>query len=351
LGVLGRSKPNVRTLIRRQDVDGLIAAASYRDVLPSQGGATVDAGAPARAQAILALGALGPDADNGIVAAALRDPCDRVRAAAIRVLYSREERGPLVEALRWLPVTLGHSRDLAIQALRQLSEPGMATALAGVLTRRIGAEPLSDEEITLVLTVLEDDERPGAADELVAELVAALADPREVVGDRAGELLVYLAPKSTEALIDELRVGRAPQRAASALCAIGDTRALGPLVEALEHRDPRVRIESAAALGELRDPAAVEPLLRATGDPELLVRAQAGSALDRIGTVAVIFGISALVRPMIQGAAQPFRHLDAMNGASPVKADPRAPTDGDSPAGLDPVKLRQLAAFLDRITE
>jgi HEAT repeat protein len=160
-----------------------------------------------------------------------------------------------------------------------------------------------------------------------------------------------LGPISTEALIDELRVGRAPHRAASALCAIGDTRALGPLVEALEHRDPRVRIESAAALGELRDPAAVEPLLRATGDPELLVRAAAGAALDGIGTVAVIFGLSALVRPMIQGVAQPVRHRDAMNGVSPVNADVRALTDGDFPAGLDPVKLRQLAAFLDRITK
>jgi HEAT repeat protein len=350
LEVLGTSKPNVRKLIRRQDVDGLIEAAFYRHVVHSRGGGTADLGAPIRAQAILALGALGPNGDNGTVAAALFDPYDRVRVAAVRVLYSREEPGPIIEALRWLPVAAGSSRQLAIHAVRELSGPGMARAVAGVLIRRIGADPLSDEEISLFLTVVEDDERPGAADDLVADLMGALADPREVVGDRAGELLVYLAPTSTEALIDELRAGRAPHRAASALCAIGDTRALVPLVEALEHRDPRVRIESAAALGELCDPAAVEPLLRATGDPELLVRAQAGAALDRIGTVAVIFGVSALLRPMIEGVAKPVRHLDAMNGASPVKADLRALSDGDFPAGLDPVKLRQLAAFLDRIT-
>lgn len=349
MGILGSNKPNVRTLIKRQDVDGLIAAARYRGKLHIRDGAPVDAGARTREQAILALGALGAEADNGIVAAALLDPCDRVRVAAVRVLYSREEPGPLVEALHWLPATRGHSRELAIQAVRDLSAPGMATELACALVRGTSDEPLSEDDITLVLTVLEVDERPDAVDELVAELMAALADSREVVGDRAEELLVNLAPSSTEALIDELRAGSAPRRAAAALCAIGDNRALGPLVEALEHCDPRVRAESAAALGELRDPAAVEPLLRATADQELLVRAQAGSALDRIGTIAVIFGLSALVRPMIPGTAQPVANRAAMNGASPVKADLPALAAGDFPAGLDPGKLRDLAAFLDRI--
>ena len=57
-----------------------------------------------------------------------------------------------------------------------------------------------------------------------------------------------------------------------------DRRAVGPLFEALQHSDPRVRTQSCVALGELRDPAA-------TRNPEYTVRVQAAKVLDRFGNV------------------------------------------------------------------
>jgi HEAT repeat protein len=345
MGIFGTSKPNVKALARNGDVEGLVEAAGFQDLMPDREGATLDVGVPIREEAILALGALGPEAGNGTVAGALRDPSDRVRVAAVRVLYSRQESDPLLQAITWLPGARGHSRQLALRAILELSRPGSARALAGALVRRNGDEPLGEDDAALVLTLLAAEERPDASNEVVEEVIATLDDEREVVGDRAEELLVQLAPASTEGVIAELQAGNAPHRAASVLGRIKDTRAMQPLVEALEHRDPRVRAESAAALGELRDPAAVEPLLHATRDPEHLVRAQAGWALDRIGTVAVVFGVSALVRPMIADAIGTGDERPALNGELP------ALPSGDLPQKSDPTMLRRLARFLDRIED
>jgi HEAT repeat protein len=345
MGIFGTSKPNVKTLARREDIDGLVEAAGFQDLMPDRAGMTHDLGVPIREQAILALGSLGPEAGNGTVAGALRDPSDRVRVAAVRVLFSRQEPDPLLEAMAWLPAARGHSRQLALRAILELSAPGSARALAGALVRRRGEEPLGEDDAALVLTLLAAEESPDASNEVVEEVIAALADEREVVGDRAEELLTQLAPASTEGVIAELEAGNAPHRAASVLGRIKDTRAMKPLVEALGHRDPRVRAESASALGELRDPAAVEPLLHATRDPEHLVRAQAGWALDRIGTVAVVFGVSALVRPMIADAIANADGRPALNGDLP------ALPAGDYLQTSDPTMLRRLARFLDRIED
>jgi hypothetical protein len=95
---------------------------------------------------------------------------------------------------------------------------------------------------------------------------------------------------------------------------------LDPLVEALEHTNPEVRSRSCAALGELRSPAAVEPLLGAANDADPSVRASAGAALNRMGAVAVIFGISALVRPVPNNARGASRSRKAAEG-KPARAE------------------------------
>ena len=302
MGLFGTSKPNVKALVRREDVEGLAEAATFRDLLPEGEGETADLGVPVREEAILALGALAAEAGNGTVSGALSDPSDRVRVAAVRVLYAREQVRPIAEALGWLPADPGHARRLALQAIAELGRADCARTLAGALVRAAGDEPIGDEEFDLLETLLETGEDTGVRGEVIAELLSALANEREAVVDRAEELLAHLAPGSLDSVIAELRSGAAPHRAAAVLGRIKDTRALDPLVEALEHRDPRVRAASAAALGELRDPAAVEPLLRATRDSEHSVRAQAGWALDRIGTLAIMVGITHLMRPMIHEA-------------------------------------------------
>ena len=310
----------MRALARREDVRALAEAARYRDRFGQFTDPGTDMGAPVREQAVLALGALGPGAGNGTVAGALRDPSESVRVAAVRVLYARGQTDYLVEALGWLPAD-GQARRLVVQALLSSTPSGAARALAGTLLHAEGEAPLSDSDLALVCTLIGAEESPDAVNDVVDGVLAALADERKAVSDRAEELLTRLAPASIEGVIAELQGGAAPQRAASVLGRICDSRALDPLVDSLQHRDPKVRGESAYALGELRDTAAVEPLLAATRDPDHFVRASAGSALDRLGTAAVVLGMSSLMSPAIfEAVAAGTRR--ALNEGSPAPADP-----------------------------
>jgi HEAT repeat protein len=292
-------KPNVKALARRADEDGLVAAAGYQDLVPGPNGGTFDRGAQVRQEAILALGALGPEFGPEAVNAALSDRSEHVRLAAVQVLYAREEPAPLATALAWLPTDPGHSRRLAIRALAELRRPDSAPVLAVALVQAPDADPVGNHEARLLTLLLDTDEGSAVVGDVVETLLTALADERDEVCDRAEELLALIAPVSIEGVIAELKAGATPHRAAAVLARIKDTRALEPLMEALLHRDARVRAESAAALGELRDPAAVEPLIHATRDADHRVRASAGSALDQLGMVALVVGVSTMVRPAI----------------------------------------------------
>jgi HEAT repeat protein len=348
-----KGKPDVEALALREDVAALVEAASFHDLLPGRDGETLDLGATVREQAVLALGALRPDAGNGAVAGALSDPSDRVRAAAVRVLHAREETEPLAEALAWLPTGPGHSRRLARQALGELARPDSARTLARALVHAPGNDPVEDEDTALLVRLFEGQHSSDARSQVVEELLSSLADEREDVADRAEELLAELAPASVEAVISELAAGVVPHRAAAVLGRIRDARTKDSLVEALEHRDACVRAESAAALGELRDPGAVQALLQATRDPDHTVRTQAGWALDRIGTVAVVVGVAQLLRPMVQGTGasgvegQPALMEPApapLGGGQESEAEP--PPQGEQP---DLSTLRELARSRDRV--
>ena len=151
-----------------------------------------------------------------------------------------------------------------------------------------------------------------------------------IVVDRAAELLVRLAPTSVGALMTELRTGSAAAEAAYVLGRIGDTQAIGALVDALRSDDPRVRSECTAALGGFEAHEAVKPLLEATRDPDHRVRVQAAAALNRMGTSAVIVGVAALLEPMIEEAvrsSRPQRRRRGSNGGSPQSTDRRATAD------------------------
>ena len=124
---------------------------------------------------------------------------------------------------------------------------------------------------------------------------------------------------------------------------IKDIRALEPLIETLDHPDPRARAASCAALGELRDPSAVEPLLRASQDPEFAVRAGAGSALNLLGTVAVVVGVSALLRP------EHANTLEANSGPLP-EVEPASDYRGshaERAARAQPTTLERVALLLE----
>jgi HEAT repeat protein len=248
---------------------------------------------------VLALGRLGSDAGNGVVAAALEDPVDSVRSAAVTVLSARGDVSELARALHWLPAGLGSSRQLAVQAVLELRTPETAALAVAALVRAPGEEPLSDADNDLIHTLAEPVGRKRPINAVVRELLASLADERDAVADRAEELLVQLAPASTRAVVGELKSGASPERAVGVLTRIGDTIAVQGLVEALERDNVDLRVQVAAALGWLRPLDAVVPLLLATRDPHPDVRAEASQALDRMGTAAVIVGTAALLRPAL----------------------------------------------------
>jgi HEAT repeat protein len=331
-------KPNVKALAKRGDEDGLVAAAGYQDLIPAPDGSMVDRGAALRKEAILALGALGPDIGTEAVLAALSDPADNVRVAAVRVLFAHRAAVPLASALAWLRADHGHSRALAIRALLELRVPECAPSLAVALVNATGEAPVGDDEAALLQLLVHAAPGADTAADAVEELLIALADERDPVADRAEELLVLIAPVSTEGVIAELKAGAAPHRAAAVLAQIKDTRALEPLMEGLLHRDARVRAECAGALGELHDPAAVEALIHASRDPEHRVRAQAGWALDRLGMIALVVGVSTMIRPMILEAvagqeARPAL-TEAQDGSSGDNGDGDGGTrDGDNGNG------------------
>ena len=292
---LWRHEPDVAALRKRGDLDGLVAAAGFQKPQRTSDGRYFDRATHIREQAILALGQLGPEAGNGTVAAALRDPFDSVRSAAVEVLHARREALELANAVSWLPP--GQSLRLAAEAILELRTTPAVRATTRSLIRRPGDGPLTEAEVEFVLELTRSDSECRPLRGVVRELLIALKRAPGVVTSRAEDLLVRLAPQSTPSIIAELKHGAAPARAAAILGRIGDSLAVGPLVEALDHCGSSVRVEAARALGMLRDPRAVEPLLGSTRDLVPEVRATASQALDEMGTVAVIVGVAALLRP------------------------------------------------------
>lgn len=347
MGLFRTGKPNVSALARRGDAAGLVAAAGYQDLIPAGDDAMVDRGAVIREDAILALGRLGPQCGTQAVHAALSDPADEVRTAAIRVLFARQDATALAAALAWLPPAgHGESRALAVIALRELRRPECAPALAAALLRAPGGDSVADDEAALLKLLLQGEAESEIAGEVVQGLLVALEDEGDPVTERAEELLALLAPLSTEALISALEGGAVPHRAAAVLAQIKDTTALKPLLDGLLHRDPRVRAECAVALGELRDPAAVETLIHATRDADHRVRAQAGWALDRLGMIALVVGVSTMIRPVLQEAMAGPELRRALPGADDVA--PRNGSTGEQEPGaagpIDPDELERLLA-------
>jgi len=72
------------------------------------------------------------------------------------------------------------------------------------------------------------------------------------------------------------------QAAAEALGELGDARAVGPLIVALQDGDVEVRRAAAWALGEIGDARAVDPLIAALRDEDVEVCRAAARALGEI---------------------------------------------------------------------
>ena len=330
MGLLGQRKPNVRSLAQAEDVEGLVEATRYTEPVQTAEGAPQDAGVATRAEAVLALAPLSSSETRDAVKAALGDPADPVRCAAVRVLHGGREAEVLMEALPRLTVTQGKSLELARRALASLRDLIDPREAATALIHAEDERELDGDDVAMLGMLLGDDDRPSKA-ETIGALIDALSDDRDAVVDRAADLLVWLAPSSTPAVVERLSTDSAPPGVPWVLGRIADPRTVEVLVAGLEHENERVRAECAAGLAEIGDPIAVGPLVRATRDPDPGVRTQAASALDQFGTAAVIVGVAELLRPLVLEAAR-TQPAKPKRRAKP-KPKPRADTNGHSGAG------------------
>jgi HEAT repeat protein len=343
--LFGVGKPNVKSLAKDGDVEGLIRAAGYRDVVRRVDGRASDAGVPIREAAVVALARIGGDRADETLMRALADPQDRVRCAAIAALYERGDVASLALAAAHLREDDGQALPAAFRALIELHKPGSTMRLVLAIVHREDERPISETDAA-ILRALREAEGPGSERDVIEMLVSALHDHREDVAERAEDLLELLAPESVDTLIRELNLGLAPERAAAVLGRLKDARALESLVNGLRSHSPQVRAECCLALGELRDPAASEPLLAATRDPEHVVRSAAGAALDRIGTAAIAVGVAALLRPLLETGPAGSRQALAAHTVAALQTE----TNGSGDAEASTL-LRRLARFIDRVED
>jgi HEAT repeat protein len=92
------------------------------------------------------------------------------------------------------------------------------------------------------------------------------------------------------------------ESAAEALGAIGDSRAVEPLIKALNDADSDVRESAAVGLGKIGDSRAVEPLIRAFGDGSREVRRVGGVAAYALGKIGDSRAVEPLIRALGDGS-------------------------------------------------
>lgn len=91
------------------------------------------------------------------------------------------------------------------------------------------------------------------------------------------------------------------QAVAEALGKLGDTRAVEPLIAALQDEDVELRRAAAQALGEIGDSRAVEPLIAALRDKDIELRRVAARALGEIEDAQAVEPLLATLEPIRRG--------------------------------------------------
>ena len=200
----------------------------------------------------------------------------RVRHAACRALGQLGD----LRAVELLIARLGDGdpdvREAAYEALVQIGEPAV-------------------ERLIRALGYWESWVRKAACEALgrigkpaVEPLIRALGDRDSWVRKAACEALEALGEgRLARAVLGALEEEEKARNELALLAKEGDTRAVEPLIKALEDEKWPVRKAACEALGRIGDPRAVKPLIKALGDWESWVRKAACKALGRIGKPAV----------------------------------------------------------------
>jgi HEAT repeat protein len=147
-----RGRPRINRLARRGRVEELIAALSYTDLLTDREGGSIDAGAPLRREAVLALEKLGDP--RGIRAIAEQGPYDRdddVRQTALRSLVGHRDE-QTVAALAGVAASGPYlqARELAVDVIRTIGSASVGSDVVTRMIAREGSEELHRDDVAIV---------------------------------------------------------------------------------------------------------------------------------------------------------------------------------------------------------
>jgi HEAT repeat protein len=199
-----------------------------------------------------------------------RDPDDcRAAAEALGRIGDPRAVEPLIGVVResgW-----GFIGSTAAEALSRMGSEG-AEQLLGLL-----ADPSTDVRLTAVRAL------GGLGDpQAVEPLHRALSDADRDVRQAAAVALGKLGGAAVGALIDALQDKAVAAHAIQALAAIGDVRALPPLIAALRDESYGVRVAAVDAIGSFGG-MALDPLIDALRVPNRNARRAAAETLDKLG--------------------------------------------------------------------
>jgi len=249
-----------------------------------------------RLNALRMLGAYASDLRaRDAVFAALAEEDRETRRAALNSLPPFQQDPRALPAL--LAILHGKDAELRRTASNYLQQSDDPRALEALLALRDDPDEYMRQPLMVYLR-----ERLPRDGRVLALLLDGIHDNDDWFREQAVSALAdwYARfPDDRERIFTALR-GRlgdadptARRRAATALGALNDIRALDPLLAALQDTSPVVRVNAAVALGWLGDDRAVAPLCRVAGDWYESPRTEAKRALGKLGEPRAI---PALVR-------------------------------------------------------
>ena len=284
MGIFDIFCPNIEKLKERGDVDGLIRACESPDKQVREGSisalmslmpgaltgvvsAAVDRDEKRRSCAALVLNRIGDPSVPHMMRLLLgKEGQKREYAAAALVSIGKPAAAPLIECLEHIDE---EKSDLIIATLVHIGRDAVPLLRKGLFcpsyrSRRGAAQALDSIRIS-----------PESEEEAAARLIA-LGRWKELARFRRAAIPILI-----KLLDDDYYVPRV--NAARTLGSLGDSEAIGPLMEMLSDKDGNVRTAAAEALGAIGDIRAVPRLITALEDEYYSVRMEAASSLERLG--------------------------------------------------------------------
>jgi HEAT repeat protein len=301
-GLLKERKENVRAeVVMALGRIGPDASPAVADLIPLLS----DASVRVRREASLALGSIGPAAVDPLIAAATaRDVVVRSGAiGALGALAGGDERAgrALLEATR------DDAPEVRAAALRPLGKlPFPDDVVLPIIRENLRH---ADERVRLAVVGLLVEAR-RLLPLMGPDLESLLTTEPEGVARLAADLLGRSGPDAVPRLLGALhREGSRVEPIARALAQIGRP-AVGPLLQSLDDHEPRVRQGAALALGQIRPlaPGTAEKLAKGLADPDPKARMAFLIAIGDLGPRAAgsVPAVRALLRdgsPEIRGRA------------------------------------------------